>query len=254
MNLEEVLEEYGLTERQAKVYLAALELGESDVSDLAQKAQIRRAGAYYLSESLVKDGLFYKTKKANKLYYSAVEPKNLLEQAKRKKQIIEENFSELQALARLSIKKPNIHIYEGIEGIKTAYKRTLTKKNAKMYAFSPYATAQKTAQFHGREYLKWGLEYIKQRAKKNIFVYDIAEDSSEARERKKRDQEELRETRLVPKEKFPFTNEIDIFQNLVIIISYKELLAIIIESQDIAFTLKTIFNLAWEAAANYSKK
>jgi sugar-specific transcriptional regulator TrmB len=251
MNLEEVLEEYGLSERQAKVYLAALELGESDVSDLAQKAQIRRAGTYYLSESLVKDDLFYRTKKVNKLYYSAVEPKNLLAQAKRKKQIIEENFSELQALSRLSVKKPSIHIYEGIEGIKTAYKRTLAKKNAKMYAFSPYATAQKQAMFHGKEYLNWGLDYIRQRAKKNIFVYDIAEDSPEARERKMRDQEELRETRLVPKEKFPFTNEIDIFQNLVIIISYKELLAILIESEDIAFTLKTIFNLSWEAAAYY---
>lgn len=253
MNLEEVLEEYGLSERQAKVYLAALELGESDVADIAQKAQIRRAGAYYLSESLVKDGLFYKTKKANKLYYSAVEPKTFLAQAKRKKQIIEENFSEFQALARLSVKKPSVHIYEGIEGIKTAYKKTLAKKNAKMYAFSPYATAQKQAMFHGKEYLNWGIDYIKQRAKRNIFVYDIAEDSPEAGERKARDKEELRETRLIPKEKFPFTNEIDIFQNLVIIISYKELLAILIESEDIAFTLKTIFSLAWEAAERYQK-
>ena len=254
MNLEEVLEEYGLTERQAKVYLAALELGESMVSDIAQKAQIRRAGAYYLSESLVKEGLFYRTKKANKLYYSAVKPKTLLDQAKRKKQIIEENFSEFQALARLSTKKPSIHIYEGLEGIKTVYKKTLEKKNAKMYAFSPYATAQKQALFHGKEYVNWGLDYIRQRAKRNIFVYDIAEDSVEGRERKERDKEELRETRLVPKEKFPFTNEIDIFQNLVIIISYKELLAILIESEDIAFTLKTIFNLSWEAAERYKTK
>ena len=254
MNLEEVLEEYGLSERQAKVYLAALELGPSSVSDIAQKAQIRRAGAYYLSESLVQNNLFYRTKKINKLFYSAVEPKTLLEQAKHKKQIIEENFSELQALPRLSAKKPSIHIYEGLEGIKTAYKKTLDKKNAKMYAFSPYATAQKTAQFHGREYLKWGLEYLRKRAQRNIFVYDIAEDSPEARERKAHDKEELRETRLVPKEKFPFTNEIDIFQNLVIVISYKELLAVLIESNDIALTLKTIFNLAWEAAGAYQKK
>lgn len=251
MNLEEVLEEYGLTERQAKVYLAALELGESRVTDIAQKAQIRRAGTYYLIESLVKEGLFYRTKKVNKIFYSAVEPKLLLKTAKRKGKIIEENFSELQALARLSVKKPNIRIYEGVEGIKTVYKKTLIKKNAKMYAFSPYATAQKQALFHGKEYFNWGLDYIRQRAKRNIFVYDIAEDSPEARERQARDQEELRETRLVPKEKFPFTNEIDIFQNLVIIISYKDLLAILIESEDIAFTLKTIFNLAWETAEKY---
>lgn len=253
MNLEEVLEEFGLTERQAKVYLASLELGPATVSDIAKKAQIRRAGTYYLLEFLVEKELFFRTHKENKVYYSAVEPKTLLENAKHKAKIIEANFAEFQSLARLSAKKPSIHIYEGIEGIKTVYKKTLVKKNAKMYAFSPYATAQKQAMFHGKEYVNWGLNFIRQRAKRNIFVYNIAEDSPEARERKARDKEELRETRLVPKDKFPFTNEIDIFENMVIIISYKELVAILIESKDIAFTLRTIFNLAWEAAEKYSK-
>ncbi|MBM2820669.1 MAG: transcriptional regulator TrmB [Candidatus Berkelbacteria bacterium] len=83
MNLEEALEEYGMTERQAKVYLAALGLGESAVTDIAQKAQIKRAGTYYLSESLVDIDLFYRTKKSGKAYYSAVEPKTLLAHLRR---------------------------------------------------------------------------------------------------------------------------------------------------------------------------
>ena len=252
MDLKEVLEELGLTERQAKVYLATLELGESGISEIAQKAQIRRSGTYYLSESLVGGKLFYKTKKENKTYYSAVDPKTLLEQAKYKKQLLEQNFSEFQAIAKLATKKANIRIYEGIEGIKDAYKRSLKKKNAKMYAFSPFATAQKQAIFHGKEYLEWGLDFIRKRAKRNIYVYDIAEDSPEARERKARDKQELRETLLVPKEQFPFTNEIDIFEDMVIIISYKELIAIIIESKDIALTMKSIFKMSWETAKKYN--
>src|SRR5665647_1049926 len=152
MNLEEVLEEFGLTERQARVYLAALELGESGVAEIAQKAHIRRSGTYYLIESLIEDGLFYQSIKDDKRYYSAIEPKKLLETAKHKHELIEKSFGDLQAIAKLSTGKPSIRIYEGLDGIKKAYEKMLFKKNAKMYAFSPYATAQKQALFYGKEY------------------------------------------------------------------------------------------------------
>ena len=248
MNLEQILEEYGLSERKAKIYLAALELGESGVSEIAQKAQIRRSGTYYLIESLVEEGLFYRTHKGDKRFYKAVEPKTLLEMAEHRHELIQKNIGALQMLSKSSTAKPTIHVYEGIEGIKRAYEKMLLKKNAKMYAFSPFSTAEKQIIFYGKEYVKWGLEYIKKRAHKNIFVYDIAEDSPEARERQAHDEEELRETRLISKQNFPLTNEIDIFENTITIISYKELTAITIESRDIAFTLKSIFKLSWSAA------
>ncbi len=251
MNLEEVLEEYGLSERQARVYLAALEMGESNVSDIAQKAQVRRSGTYYLSESLVKNGLFYRTKKTNKLFYSAVPPKTLLEQAKNKKQIIEEHFAEFQALAKLSVTKPSVRIYEGIDGIKQLYKKTLEKKNVELVGFCSYAAAEKAALYYGREYIDWGLNYIKERARKKVFARFIADDSPQGRERQALDKEEYRETRLIPTEKLPFSVEVDIYEDWVILMNIKDLMGLVIESKEIAAVLRTAFELAWEAAGKY---
>ena len=46
------LEKTGLTENEAKVYLAALELGETTVIRLAKKAGIKRPTTYLVVDSL----------------------------------------------------------------------------------------------------------------------------------------------------------------------------------------------------------
>lgn len=56
-------------------------------------------------------------------------------------------------------------------------------------------------------------------------------------------------TRLVDKERFPFTNEINIFRNKMIIMSYADLLGVMVESEVIAKTQKSIFELSWLGAS-----
>ena len=253
MNLQEVLQEFGLTERQAKVYLAALELGEGTVSEIAQKAQVERTGTYYVLESLKLKGLTSRFQKINKDKYLAADPKEILNLSKCRQQLIEEYMPEFRAFQGLSNLKAHVRLYEGTEGIKTVWKKTLEKKNKEILAFSGYRLAEETAQFYGREYVDWGLNYIKERAKKNIFTRVISEESPQARERQKVDKEELRELRLVPKEKFLFRNEIDILDDWVAVTSYKELIALVIESKEFAQTMKNIFELAWDGAEKYQK-
>lgn len=60
--------------------------------------------------------------------------------------------------------------------------------------------------------------------------------------------EELREVYLVPKEKFPFENEINIYDDKVAIISHADKVGVIIQNQSIADTQKAIFKLAFEYA------
>ena len=62
-----------------------------------------------------------------------------------------------------------------------------------------------------------------------------------------RDKENYRELRLVPEKEFTFTNEINIYDGKVAIISYKDkpLIGMIIESLEIANTQRDIFKMAW---------
>lgn len=254
MNLQQVLQEFGLSERQAKVYLAVLGLGEASVSQIAEKAQIERTGTYYVLESLKLNGLISRFQKIKTDRYVAADPKEILNISKKKEKLIEEFLPEFKAFQGLAGAKPHVRLYEGIEGIKAVWQKTLEKKNTGILSFSGYRLAEETALFYGKEYLEWGLKHIKDRADRKIFTRVITEDSEQARRRQKLDEEEYRQMRMVPKEKFLFRNEINILDDWVAVTSYKELMALVIESKEFTETMKNIFELCWDGAEKYIKK
>ena len=73
-------------------------------------------------------------------------------------------------------------------------------------------------------------------------------DSETGRERKSLDNKEMRETALVPTSAFDFIPEINIYDNKVMIASWREKLGIIIKSAEIADAMKKIYELAWAEA------
>lgn len=247
MKLERVLEEFGLTNREARVYLAALELGESSIQDIAKKAGIERTGTYYIIETLGREGIVSKIEKDKKTFFAAAPPENLVSMAQKKRELLEEHFPELKALYNISDKKPKVRLYEGMEGIKSVFEETLRlKKGEEILAFTAFDVAHLFIS-------DWGHEYVKRRSEKGIFARDIAQDSPEARDHQQHDKDELRETRLIPAELFPFTNEIDILKDRVMIVSFRETIGLVIESKDIAVMLRSIFELAWLGAKGFQK-
>jgi hypothetical protein len=74
------------------------------------------------------------------------------------------------------------------------------------------------------------------------------------RELQKFDTEEKRESVLVPKETFSFHPEINIYNDKVMIASWREQLGIIIESAEIADAMKKTFELAWIGAKTLGKE
>jgi hypothetical protein len=75
-----------------------------------------------------------------------------------------------------------------------------------------------------------------------------------AEERMLFNKEEKREVTFVPADKYYFSPEIDIYDNKVMIASWREKLGIIIESHEIADAMKKIFELAWIGAREEAKK
>ncbi len=104
MNIEK-LTELGLTEKEAAVYIACLELGSSKVSTIAKKAKVVRDSCYFLLSELVKKKLVREDKSMQVKKYFPENPANLItyfeEQEKevlKKKQIAEKVCGELRPL------------------------------------------------------------------------------------------------------------------------------------------------------------
>ena len=113
-----------------------------------------------------------------------------------------------------------------------------------------YAVGTDAFQSVGEEYLK---DYFKRRVAKNISVRVIAPDDPDTLTVVAHDKEELRESLIVPRDKFYFTTETNIYNNKVLIMSWKERFAVLVESKEIADAQKKVFELAWLGAKNFIK-
>src|SRR6266699_2317106 len=92
------VEELGLSNKEARVYLASLALGPSPVQKIADDSGIKRVTTYVILESLVGLGLVSQTSKGKKTYFIAEDPINLERLLDKREQEIQDqkhNFSQI---------------------------------------------------------------------------------------------------------------------------------------------------------------
>lgn len=245
----EVLAQFGLKPQEAVVFLACLELGEVGVGQLARATGIQRTFIYDIVKDLVAKGILSQVETGKIQRYSAITIDQFKKLQLEKVREFEEIIPELRALSATMGEEPKVRFLRGKEGLLSAYADIL--ENVRNTEILAYATGEG---FYEDE-PEIQDNYIKNRTKQNIRVRAIAADLPETRRFTERDKEQLRETRLVPADAFPFANEIDIYADKVAIMSLVkgEYLAVIIQSEPIARTQKAIFELAWRGAQNFQK-
>lgn len=241
------LVELGFNDKEAGVYLSLLEMGPSTAAEIARKAKINRTTSYDILESLAGEGLVGLTGEAKVQKYVAEDPRKVISFLENKIKKAATRLEEAKALLPqlLSIynvkEKPKVKFYEGTSGMREAFEDTLEAKNEIL----AYAVGEDMFRALSKEYFN---EYFKKRMAKQISVRVIAPDDPGSRAVAANDTKEMRTTRLVPKDKFYFSIEMNIYNDKIMIVSWKEKFAIIIESQEIAAGQRKIFELAWEGA------
>jgi len=237
--IDSTLQEIGLTKKQAKIYLACLELGETSIKEIAKKSEIKRTTIYDLIDEMINCGYIKTTTRGKKKKFIAVEPEDLKIIIRKKEALLAQILPDLKSLSNISGIKPKILFFEGVEGLKKTYDDTLRHPNTEMYQWASSDT------FNAIE-AEWLFNYVKRRVKKKIKALCIASDSPEIREFKKSDKAQLREIKVIDPKKFPFKIELDIYGNRIAMISARDQIGVIIESEPIASTLKMVFKLCWD--------
>lgn len=233
-----VLTNLGLTDKEAKVYLALTELGTVVVSDIAHKAGINRVTTYDILEKLKIRGMVsYYTKKRIK-YFSSMQPETLLEEFEKRTSDLRGSLPKFKTLTG-EINHPRIRYFEGLEGIKAIYADTLTSKTEILNYSNSYEIRKK--------WPNYDQEYVEKRAQKKIYLRGVCPKDKAGETVHAQDKEYYREMRLIPSDQFDFTNEINIYDDKVAIISFKdELIGMIIESIEISNSQRAIFNMCWQ--------
>lgn len=133
--MEEILRELGFSEREIKVYLALLELGETTVGPIAAKTKIQHAKIYQTLEKLIDKGLVSFVVKSKTKYFRAQNPKQILSMIKEKERNFMEILPELQEKQQFSQEQQTATVYEGYKAIKAMFDSILDELDKKGYYY-----------------------------------------------------------------------------------------------------------------------
>lgn len=240
------LQKIGLSDKEAKVYLAALELGADTAQNISERAGVNRATTYVAIKALSDFGLMSTFQKDKKQYFAAVEPARLIglyDQAKveaeEKKILIERLRPELAKIHRQTGERTTVKYFEGREALLSM--ATEFYKDMKGGTILNIFPADLVKKAFSPEDLK---ELRETRIKKNVFVRGLY--TSRGEELRSGADQELRK---IPHDKFSLHSDVAIYGDKVRIVSLGDKLSgAVIEDKNFADTLRSVFELAWVGA------
>ena len=236
--LQKILQNIGLTNKEAKIYLATIQLGQSPASHIAKKSGLNRVTTYDTIDKLMQKGFITKQKNNSMLVFTAVDPEIVAMDFRAKARDFRKSLPDFKRL-KGEIPHPQVQYFEGLEGIKRIYLDTLNSKT-EILNFSDSEGIRQHWPEHDEE-------YVKERVKRKIYLRGISPNDTSGKAVQARNWECHREIRLVSKEKYNFSNEINIYDDKVAIVSYgNDLIGMIIENRDIANTQRAIFRIVWD--------
>lgn len=252
------IEELGLSNKEARVYVASLMLGPSGVQQIADTSGIKRVTTYVILESLISLGLISQTSKAKKTLFNAESPDNLRRIIDRKEQAIKEQKHQLaELLPRLNSLKtlpkdaPTVKFYDGVEGIR-AINQVFFSELGKLGVTQSYGISNldDLANFMPEIESGRGNPARLQAGIRSKFIYT----SKKGAIMKDTDKKKNRESRYLPSDKFHFSCDISIAGKYTALLSLsgQNPIGVVIESTAIANGLIEVFNLAWEGAQKHT--
>jgi len=236
-----MLEKFGLTNTEEKVYLVLLRLGSSLAADIVKKTQLHRTTVYDVLDRLIEKGLVSYIIKNKIKQYSASNPSKFLDIALEEKKEAEEK----QGLARAVIKKIRLikeegkdkqlaQIFTGNKGLKTVM-NDIIEIGQDFIEFGVGGRFEESSPIYTKQ-------WANQRRKKNIKAKIICTKGTKAPIWK------MNEIKFVPKEYQSPASTLIYGNKVAIFIEEEPILIILIESIKLVQSYKNYFRLLWRIA------
>lgn len=244
--IESQLGRLGFSDKEAKVYIASLELGPTPIQKIAEKSGVKRATTYVMVESLIDRGLMSTFEKGKKTFFTAESPDRLnriLESEKNevenRRSILEKILPGLLSLGANAEHKPRVQFYEGAEGLKSIHDDVLATTDRTLeniVSLDDAATIEV-----GDEHVADLREKLENKGVKVRVLYTSKQNKKLEYPAKLQWQ-----VRRMPYDLFPLHGELTLYGDKVAAFSYRgKIFGTIIKSKEIAQTVRVLFELAW---------
>lgn len=226
--------------KKAEVYLALLSLGSASVQEIAKKAGIQRTTCYEILDFLVQEGMASFTSRGRTRTYHAERPEKLVKQAEEKAERLKQVLPELELLFGGVSARPRIRVYEGVEGIRTVFERTLENTDKRLHAILSIQDIQEVTG------AKWFADYTAKRIASGTRLHVIRSEENEVGATYQTSERENRVVHYAPKD-MVFNLSIYLYDRTVALIgTRKELFGMLIESEDFHQNLIHLFDTLWQ--------
>lgn len=240
-NIEKItntLQSLGLSDHEAKIYLAVLRRGKANVTDIAKESQINRTALYLYLDNLLKQNLLQKTFKGKRIYYIPKNPNKLLTILERRKKKAREILPMLTQMYNTASEKPVVKFYEGKDGMRSIY-REMTK--TPQILWSIFSADRYYAAFSQKD----GEEFLNNIYESGGQLRDLVENTTEGKRYVKENlTHKIGKSKLLPKD-FEFDVDLMISGNKIAMISLTNLIGIVIENKEMARLQKNFLQFMW---------
>ena len=244
MTIETILQEIGLTSKEAAVYLAALELGQASALRIAQKSGVKRPTAYVTLNTLRDKGLIEVIPKGTTTAYQAMDPEKILLDFEEKIAGLKTALPELKSLHNIVPGKPRVRFYEGRKSITALYAKEIFNAHD-ILALVDIRTLRSMMSREELEGLIYGMKAT------GSTIREFVEDSPEAREYlAEKNRLGLGETKFLPPDAH-FNVDILVYGHTVAMIAPKTLIAVVIEDAAISNAQRQFLEFLWKSRISY---
>lgn len=240
--LKSSLVDFGLSEKEASLYISSLEIGSSNIVRLAKLSDIKRPTAYLVIESLIKKGLMKVEITGLKKKYAPEKPERLENIIDQKKNDLIKNLPFLNQIYSEDKNDTFIKYYEGLNAIKLIYNDLLKDLE---YNSDYCVIGNQDIWFYLDQ--KFFQNFIENRSKKTINIRLLFQDSEIAREHKKFEKNYNEKIKILPLKTSITTNMVITSKKLLIHQLFPTQLCIVIENKSIIKMNQEMFEIIWNS-------
>ena len=235
----------GLTEGEARVYIALMGLGSTTVGPIVKKSGVAYSNIYDVLQRLMEKGIVSYIVKNKTKYFQAASPSNLYTYLEKKEKELTKQREELKEilpqLAKLQqiVPQQEAEVFLGMKGLRTAYEKVLSglgKDDEDLFFY-----------IHEEEYAEESDRfYFSMQSIFKAVPHSRGISNQEYRSSPFIKQASYINMRYVD---FPIPGNMDICNDRLLLVSWEEpIIAVLIHSKSIAEHFRRYFNAVWQVA------
>jgi len=248
------IEKLGLSNKEARVYLACLALEMASVQAIADEAAIKRVTAYVILESLMVLGLVRQTVKGKKTFFVAEDPAQLEILLRRRADELSEQshnlkqmLPKLKALRTTTKDLPEVKFYTGVESVRGMMDEFFRISRGTGKEILSLNNVDELNQFFPEHSIGQANPNHPLRGIKNRVVYTSARGPLPST----RAENHARSSRYVSYDKYPVSGNVAILGDMLIIVTMvgKTPVGVKIRNAEMGKVMKVLFEMVWDYTA-----